>query len=165
MAAQRISSWEKRCLSKEVAQWRSGSTKNHPSVRWFTSSMLLWFIALNHWVIDSPFHSVIDSLIHLNSLVHSCIRSLSHRFTDLSLHCSIDPFQRFIYSLYFIYSFTASLIHWFIDPLSHSCIDSWVHSFTESSVHWLVVSLKHRFIASLTDWLTCCWTESRLVDS
>ena len=70
-------SWEKRCLSKEVAQWRSSSTKKsiacpsshsiiHPSIHPSLHSLVHGFMdSPNHWFIVSLVHlSVVDSSTH-----------------------------------------------------------------------------------------------------
>ena len=167
-------SWEKRCLSKEVAQWRSSSTKKsiacpsshsiihpsiHPSIPSFIGSWI-------HGFTESLVHCFIGSLIRcrlIDSLVHSCIDSLIHWFPESPNHWFVDSLNhRFIDSS--VHCFTESLrIHWFIywllsHSLVHGLIDSLAHRLIKSLMHWLIDSLFHW----ITDWVLHWITESSI---
>ena len=107
MAAQRRSSWERRCLTSLV-HWLIYSL-----VHCFNDSFSLihWFNgrftdSLLHWFVDSLVYWSIDSLIN-DSLLHWFIGSLLHCSVDSLVYWSID-------------SFIQCLIHLFIGSLIHS---------------------------------------------
>ena len=126
MAAQRRSSWEKRCLSEGIDSL----------IRWFSIQWLLrWFIdSIVHWFTDSLIHWFIDSLYSwfIDSLISWAIGSLIQWFVESLIR-------------WFNAWFTDSLVHWFMA--------SPIYWFTRSLIHWFIALLLRWFIASLINWL------------
>ena len=75
-------------------------------------------------------HVDIHPFMPPDSLIHGCMKSLTHCFIDLLI--------------------LESLNQWFIGALTGGFNDSSIHSFTQTSIHWLISSPMHWFI----DWFS-----------
>ena len=142
------------------------------SVHWFIKSLNLLVccfvdLLVHFWIysrfIDSLTQPFIDSLNHrptdawftVSSSVHWLIGSLVHQLTKF---IQIHPNSPIHWST----------VHWFIDPLFHSCIDSLVHSVSSAwilSFMSLCWHLHHHFAHSLVHLTTStvhCFASQKL---